>query len=233
MNNVQKFSGFAALYQAAVYMWGIVFFLFIVNYPAISDPAQKLDFILRNQLNMQVTQLLMYVVFGISLVVLALGLHDRLKSDAPGLMQIATTFGLIWASALIASGTIYNIGLDTVAALHRTDPAQAALTWLTFEGVSEAVGGGNGEILGGVWTLLVSWVALRTGGLPKALNYLGLTVGLAGILSTVPGLNDLTGVFGLSQMVWFVWLGIVMLRSNPANEMQRRDVYLSRREMAN
>ena len=51
MNKVQKMSGFAALYQAAAYLWGIVFFLFIVNYPAIVDPAQKLDFILRNQIN--------------------------------------------------------------------------------------------------------------------------------------------------------------------------------------
>jgi hypothetical protein len=233
MNKVQKLGGFAALYQAAAYLWGIVFFLFIVNYPAIVDPAQKLDFILRNQLNMQVTHLLMYVVFGISLVVLALGLHDRLKGAAPGLMQIATAFGLIWAGAVIASGMIYNIGLDTVAVLHRTDPAQAALAWLTFEGVSEAIGGGNGEILGGVWTLLVSWAALRTGGLPKALNYWGLIVGVAGIVSTVPALNDLTGVFGIGQLVWFVWLGIVMLRSDPVDEMQGRNVHVSRPEMAN
>jgi hypothetical protein len=25
----------------------------------------------------------------------------------------------------------------------------------------------------------------------------------------------MTGVFGLSQIIWFVWLGIVLLRSNP------------------
>jgi hypothetical protein len=27
-------------------------------------------------------------------------------------------------------------------------------------------------------------------------------------------LTDLGGVFGLSQIIWFVWLGIVLLRSN-------------------
>jgi hypothetical protein len=32
----------------------------------------------------------------------------------------------------------------------------------------------------------------------------------------MPGLTDLlTGVFGLGQTAWFVWLGIVLLRSNP------------------
>jgi Domain of unknown function (DUF4386) len=233
MNKIQKIGSIAALYQAAAYIWGIVFFLFIVNYPAIVDPAQKLDFILRNQINLQVTHLLMYVVFGVSLVVLALGLHDRLKSGAPGLMQVATAIGLIWAGAVIASGMIYNIGIDTVTALHRTDPAQAALAWLTFEGVSEAIGGGKGEILGGVWTLLVSLAALQTGRLPKALNYLGLIVGGVGIVSTIPGLNDLGGVFGLGQIVWFVCLGIVMLRGKSAHEMQGRNAYMSQPKMAN
>ena len=55
--------------------------------------------------------------------------------------------------------------------------------------------------------------ALRAGGLPKGLNILGLWVGAVGILSLIPGLTDLlTGVFGLSQIIWFVWLGIVLLR---------------------
>ena len=128
-------------------------------------------------------------------------------------MLIATAFGLIWSGALIASGMIYNIGLDTVAALYEVDPAQAALAWLPFEGISEAIGGGNGEILGGTWTLLVSVAALRTRRLPKALNVWGLIVGAAGIVSTVPGLHDLGAIFGISQIVWFVWLGIILVRN--------------------
>jgi hypothetical protein len=62
--------------------------------------------------------------------------------------------------------------------------------------------------------LLVSWAALRTGGLPKGLNFLGLLVGVVGILSLLPGLTDLTGLFGISQLIWYVWLGIVLLRSD-------------------
>jgi hypothetical protein len=77
-------------------------------------------------------------------------------------------------------------------------------------------GNGNGEILGGLMTLLVSWAALQTGGLPKFLNYLGVVVGLVGIISTIPGLSSLTGMFGISQIVWFVWLAIILLRPNPS-----------------
>jgi hypothetical protein len=56
---------------------------------------------------------------------------------------------------------------------------------------------------------------LRARGLPKVLNYFGVVIGAVGILSDVPGLDVLTAVFGVSQIVWFVWLGIVMLRSRP------------------
>jgi hypothetical protein len=81
--------------------------------------------------------------------------------------------------------------------------------------VASGLSNGNGEILGGLFTLLVSLAALRAGALPKGLNILGLLVGAFGIISIFPGLTDLTGVFGLSQIIWFVWLGIVLLRSNP------------------
>jgi hypothetical protein len=81
--------------------------------------------------------------------------------------------------------------------------------------VANGLGNGNGEILGGLWTLLISLAALRAGGLPKVLNILGLLVGAVGIISIIPGLTDLlTGVFGVSQIIWFIWLGIVLLISN-------------------
>lgn len=42
--------------------------------------------------------------------------------------------------------------------------------------------------------------------------------GAAGVLSVVPALEDLAYVFGLLQIVWFVWLGVVMLRTIPQPE---------------
>ena len=107
---------------------------------------------------------------------------------------------------------IFNHGLDTVADLYSKDPAQAASTWLSIETVANGLSSGSGEVLGGLWTLLVSWAALRSGRLPKALNIVGLVVGVIGIISVVPFLHILTGLFGITQIVWFAWLGIVLLR---------------------
>ena len=85
--------------------------------------------------------------------------------------------------------------------------------WQAIEPVAQGLGGSGGELLGGLWVLLVSVAALRTGELPKALDWLGVAIGAAGVLSVVPALRDLAYGFGLLQIVWFVWLGIVMLRA--------------------
>jgi hypothetical protein len=217
MKTLQKFGGFAALYLAVVNLIGMVIFLVVLDYPSITDPAQKVALLVEKQMVIFSTNLLMYVFFGFFLIVLSLALYDRLKSGSPAIMQVATVIGIIWAASLIASGMVANAGITPVVALYSKDPAQAALTWQGIESVANGLGNANGEILGGLLTLLVSLAGLRAGGFPKSLNILGLLVGAAGILSLLPGLTEpMIGVFGLSQIIWFVWLGIVLLRSNPA-----------------
>ena len=215
MKTLQKIGGFSALYMAVAYLIGIVIFLVILDSFSITDPVQKVALNVDKQMVIFSTNLLMYVFFGLFLIILSLALYDRLKTDAPAIMQVATAIGIIWAGSLIASGMVANAGLATIVPLYAKDPTQAALTWQGIESVADGLGNGNGEILGGLWTLLVSLAALRAGELPKGLNILGLLVGAVGIISMIPGLTDLTGVFGLSQMIWFVWLGIMLLRSNP------------------
>jgi hypothetical protein len=215
MKTLQKSGGFAALYLAVAYLIGMVIFLAVLDYPSITDPAQKVALLVEMQRVTFSTNLLMYVFFGVFLIVLSLSLYERLKSSAPATMQVATSIGIIWAGSLIASGMAANAGIAPVVALYAKDPAQAALTWQGIESVANGLGNGNGEILGGLWALLVSLVALRGGGLPKGLAILGLLVGAAGIVSLFPGLtNLLIGVFGLSQIIWYVWLGAVLLRNS-------------------
>ena len=215
MKTLQKSGGIAALYMAISHLIGFVIFIVVLDYLNITDPAQKLAMNIEKQMVIFSTNLLMYVFFGFALIVLSLALYDRMKSGAPAIMQVATAIGIIWAGSLIASGMAANAGLATVAALYAKDPAQAALTSQAIEAITNGLGNANGEILGGPLTLLVSLAALRTGGLPKGLNILGVLVGAVGIITILPALNALVAVFGLGQIIWFVWLGIVLLRSNP------------------
>jgi hypothetical protein len=216
MKSLQKSGGIAALYMAISHLIGIVIFLGVLDYLNITDPAQKVALNVEKQTVIFSTNLLMYVLFGFALIVLSLALYDRMKSGAPALMQVATAIGIIWAGSLIASGMAANAGLATIVALYAKDPTQAALTFQAIEAITNGLGNANGEILGGPLTLLVSLAALRTGGLPKGLNILGVLVGAIGIITIIPVLNALTGLFGLGQIVWFIWLGIVLLRKDPS-----------------
>jgi len=219
----QRFGGLAALYLAAAYVVAMPFFLVVVKYPSVVNPVEKVALLVNNHDSLRVMYLVTYFIFGVVLAVLALALHARLKDGAPALVQAATAVGLIWAVVLVASGMIFNAGVAAVVGLHGTDPAQAVSAWQAIEPVAQGLGGSGGELLGGLWVLLVSVAALRTRGLPKVLNWLGVAIGAAGVLSVVPALNDLAYGFGLLQIVWFVCLGIVMLRTtsrvaDPATE---------------
>jgi hypothetical protein len=182
------------------------------------DPVEKARILVENQAAVSVGYLIPFVVFGIFLVVLSLALYERLKSHTPAMAQTATAFGLIWAGLVIASGMVANVGIARVADLFRNDPVQAGSVWLVIEIVQLGLGGGN-EIVGGVWVLLVGWAALRAGEFPRVLNYFGVVIGVAGILTVIPVLKVLGAVevlgfvFGMGLLVWFVWLGSIMLRS--------------------
>ena len=215
MKNLQKIGGIAALYSAAALLFAMVGFLVVLDTMGIVDPAQQVASIVENQAFMHILNLIVYVIWGIAMVPLALALNERLKAGSPAIMQIATAIGLIWACIVIASGQVTNMGMDTVVNLYSKDAAQAVTAWITIESVAKGLSSAGGEILGGTWVLLVSWAALRGKGLSKALNYLGAIVGAVGLLSAIPVIGESgAAVFGLGKMVWSLWLGIVMLRSS-------------------
>ena len=213
MKAFQKSAGFAAIYMAAAYLIGIVFFLFVLDYSNITNAADKVALLADKHAIIFATNLLMYVFFGFALVVFCLAVNNLLKENAPELMQVATIVGIIWAGSLIASGMVSNEGIQSTLAIYAQDPAQAAVAWQGYETVANGLGNGNGEILGGVMTLLIGIAGLRSKTMPKILNVLGIVVGSVGILSLLPPLVDLTGLFGVGQVVWFIWLGILLIRN--------------------
>ncbi|RPI32825.1 MAG: DUF4386 family protein [Chloroflexota bacterium] len=217
MSTLQKMGGISALICAATYLvsLGLLFTLLAPFADPAMDFAQFMSFFLANQTTIFIWHLLMYLVNGVFLVILALALFDRLKAGSPVMAQVATVFGLVWATLVFASGFITLYGWETIAGLYGSDPAQAATLKLVLDTATMGLDHSD-RFLGCLWVLLVSWAALRAGGLPKPLNYLGLVIGIPGILSTAfPALTELGIAFGLGIIVWWIWLGIVLLRSRP------------------
>lgn len=224
MSGLQRAGGVAALVEAATFVfgfWVLSTLLAPAGYlDAGADPVRNAALLAENEAVMYVWHMVIYVMFGVFLVVLALALHERLKVGSPAVARTAAAFGLVWAGLVIASGMVANVGMGAVVELYGEDPDRAASLWLAVNSVVVGLGGGN-EIVGSLWVLLASLAALRAGELPKALNYSGSLVGAAGLLTVIPALEVFGAVFGLGLIVWFVWLGVVMLRGGQTKQRKK------------
>lgn len=213
MNNLQKMGGTAALFHALAYLIGIVMYFAVLSPIIDAPPAQYVAQLPEYQNTMTIWIFIAYWVSGFCMVPVALALYERLKAGG-AVMQIATVLGLIWAGLIIASGNLMMHGFGQIADLYATNPALAETVSLALRIVENGIVSGN-ELIGGLWILLLSGSALRTGKLNKRLNYLGIVIGISGILTMFPPLLEATGTFfGLAMIIWFAWVGILMLRDS-------------------
>ncbi len=218
MKNLQKMGGIAALIGAATNILGAVVYaaLLVPKGFGSDNPGQIVAFLADNQATMRLWYQIIWLAFGACLIFLSLALYERLKAGSPVLAPAVRVFTLIYAVLVILLGALEINSLNTVVRLFDQNPAQAATVWLTLDSVATGLGAGGGEtIVTGIWFLLLSWAALQARALPRLLNYLGVVVGLAGILYVFTASDAVLSVNALGLIVWFVWLGIVMLRSNP------------------
>jgi hypothetical protein len=201
------------LYVAAGYLAAIPYFVFLVDYPGATSTEDKVTLFVDHHTSMYLMHLLSFELVALALIVVTLGVHQHLHKHAPATIQVASVVGLVRAGLLVASVMVFNHGMTAVVDLHASNPQQAVATWQAIGPIADALGGTGGDVLGGVWFLLVSWVGLRSGVFQRALNWLGLAVGAAALLSALPGLGSLEVVTGLLQIVWFLWFGILMVRT--------------------
>jgi hypothetical protein len=216
MKKLQKLAGISAISEALIYIVAFIYFGAFWSYPSAGSPTEKMAYLAENHFIFSTMYFLMYVVFGVFLAVLVTGLHEKLKHTNNPAIAIGTVFGVVWVGLVIASGMISNIGLAYAIDLMDASPEKAFDSWIIISLISESLGGGN-ELVGGLWVLLVSVVALQAGEFPRVLNYLGLIVGIAGIATTYPD-DTFTEIFGVTQIGWFLWLGICLLTPKNANK---------------
>jgi hypothetical protein len=211
--NLRKAGGIAALVLALAYIVGVALNFTVLDTSALADPAAVLAFVASRQTLFHLQIFFIYVVFGIALVFLAQALDAELRPAADSLMRVGTAFALIWAGLLIAAGNVFIAGLNVVSGALAADPAQAATVWSAVNTIHLGLSG-TAEIPGGLWTLLVSLAMLRSAAFPRALGYLGIVVGIAGLLTAIPAIfMPAVALYALGHCAWWIWLAARMLRS--------------------
>ena len=140
------------------------------------------------------------IKFGssIALLILVLDLGKRLKDTNPTAVRTGTAFGLLSITLLIANGSLSLYATSQAAGLEANAGVQLNLV-IGVLGMASVVAGG-------LWYLLVNWVARKSGSLPSNLSILG---SVAGAIALVPPIAIL---FLLLSIVWSIWLGVVLLK---------------------
>ena len=206
-----------AITAAATFVFGIALFVTTMSDYTEGDPTpgESVEFLVGHQSSLFVWYFVIFLVFGVAIIPLARTLHRRLADVSPQLADIGAVFAYIWAGLMFATGMISNIGIEAVADLAETDPDRAVTVWSTIDVVTNGLGGGN-ELVGGIWIALVSVAGLATAGLPRWLNRVGLVTAVAGLVTVVPDFEAAEMVFGLGSIIWFVGVGIALLRNRTA-----------------
>ncbi|WP_374437614.1 hypothetical protein [Inhella sp.] len=210
--NLPRAAAWSAAFLGLGYVLSFVLQTTLFNPGGPLTPTTRLDFVLEHRRAWQ-AWLLLYPAQGLALGLLAQGLHERLAARAPGWMALATPLAWVWAALLIASGFIGILGVEVLA----RQPAREGLLglWLALGVVQDALGGGN-ELVGGVWVLLIGAAAAQAQAWGRGLIGFGTLIGLGGVLSIWPPLQEAVMLFGLGQIPWFLALAWVLARPQAA-----------------
>ncbi len=214
MKNLQRAGGISAFIAAATYVFamGLVATLLTPMLDSNFGFQEFMKFLVANQVLVFVWHFSMYFINGVCLSVLALALYERLKDDSPKLAKIATVFGLFWISFVFLSGLISIHGTQVLIELYQKNQANAANLKLMLDTVITGIDYSD-KLLGCLWVGLVSLAAYQSTVFPRAVNILGLVISFAGLIGTViPALVFVSYIFGVGAIVWWLCIGIVMLR---------------------
>lgn len=110
---------------------------------------------------------------------------------------------------MMASGLIALTGLELVINKVNTDPMLAVTLFLVIGLMTHVLGGGI-ELVGGLWILLFSLAGQQQPQRAKlhGLGLLTCSFAILTIFHTQPYLKE---AFGLPQLVWQWWFGIMLL----------------------
>jgi hypothetical protein len=162
--NLQKMGGLAALGHSLALVFGMVL-SFTLMFPLLNAaPDQALKFLAGNQAIVYLWKLIVEWGTAIQFVIMLLALYVRLKAGAPALTFEAVVFGFLWAGLTIGASNLMLHHFGVVANLFVSDPAQKMAAWMA--------------LVRSLWVLL-SLAAMQTGGLTRAVSYLGVFLGIA------------------------------------------------------
>ncbi|MBU1618277.1 MAG: hypothetical protein KJ556_17505 [Gammaproteobacteria bacterium] len=210
---IQRCGGLASIGMALCYFTVALIFFVVLSQPEQAEPLQNIHYINQHQFLVLAGYAIGYLLFGFLLAVMVIAIPRQLPQPRSALVQASGLFGKVWVVLMMASGMIALTGLELVITLVNTDPDLAVTLFHAMGLMTHALGGGI-ELVGGLWILLFSLAGLQQQPQRAKLHGLGLLTGSFAILTVFHTQPYLKEAFGLSQLVWQLWFGVVLLRQS-------------------
>jgi hypothetical protein len=210
MYSMQKVGGYAALVTGVQFLAILVIQFAILAPLGVAGPDTPPDKVLAVVTANSTTPFLALdlntAAFGITLILGALAVRERLQAGAPNRMRLAVIAASIGSALFLASGITSFTGFPAIVV------ANDASAFRTLTAAT------NGLILAAIFAfgwvaVLWGWAGLSTKGLPTGLNYVLLVAGVIAVLAFIIPIFGLLGV--VVNVIWAFWLGYVLLQPAP------------------
>lgn len=201
MKNIQAISGIAAIVQGTALTVLLIFILILLPRLGISGSdlytAAKILPVIHSPLLALFYGL--FLTFGVTLVLIALGIDDRLKGQARGLMRLAQVASLV---GLMAYSGYASVGLVMISGASGAVPARLSLlhALLTIAPVAAVT-----------TTAVWGWAAAKVRALPPALCWIVIAASLLRLVTIFSQLPVLVLLQLGGSVVWAWWLGGALL----------------------
>ncbi|GGF76424.1 hypothetical protein [Alteromonas lipolytica] len=207
MDSRFRLGGIAALVCAMCFVIGFTMILFVM--PDIHvNGDERLQAILAQPRLIQSWYLIIFVLFGIALLLLNRSLYLP-PAEASGQLQlIGALIGYVWAAYVFAIGFISVLTIEYL--LHQS-ATQIEQAWPAIFAIQTGLGDGV-EWIGGIWMVMINLSLYYHRVVSRQLSVYGGIVGITGLFTLYPPFAAVGGVFGVLQILWFCWLGSLLLR---------------------
>lgn len=226
-NSVSRLGGVCAILLGVVSTLAGITYLFLPPEQRLEVPgAQLLPSYAANTtiVNLISCELALIGILGLAIVP---AISQLVQSENEGWVRWTSSlaylgYAVLAVENLLTLGRLPNIAAAYVAGDASTR-AVLAVTWRS----SLDPQGWFGYAAIGLWIVVISLLALRSNLLPRPLAYLGLVVAIlfslvpiSFLLHLPPLLIVVAAAQPITVTIWYIWMGLVVLRPTPSRLMQ-------------
>ncbi len=223
-NSIAKLGGTCAILVGISYLViGVTFFMLPVEQQAggASTVAEFLESVAPDS-SMLVIQYWAFALGALLAIAVVTAVSDLVRSANEGLVRWTSTLAILGFAVVAVSFLVLQDHTPLLAAgfVEADESAQAAIGIIGTRSLDPDGWMGFGTV--GLWFLVVNWLAMGGGQLPKGLTYVGLAGGLAYVLIvagnvlSIPVLISIAAGLGgvILGPIWYIWTGVVLRRTS-------------------